>query len=187
MSESENPLLTPEDRVALANLPRRVRAGRVAAAVRDHSRLRPWMQLFAYWYAFAPKPTVVEQRIRASEFACDQVSTPQINNLKRREDFRELVEKFQAGGVEGALAKLKADLPFYVDLHRKGAEMAYEAKDYAAIPKFTLHALEITSPRRNDLLQQNLQVNIQLSPKQLALEDADAIAVTAEPIAPDPV
>ena len=166
---SSNPLLSPEDKAALADLPRRLRVGRVSAAVRDTSRLRPWMQMFAYWYAFAPKPTVVEQRIRASEFARDQVSTPQINNLKRREDFRELVEKFQAGGVEGALAKLKADLPFYVDLHRKGAEMAYEAKDYAAIPKFTLHALEITSPRRNDLLQQTTIANVVVTEKQQAL------------------
>src|SRR6059036_1989996 len=97
---NNNPLLTPEDKIALAELPKRLRPGRIPAAIRDTSRLRPWMQLFAYWYAFAPKPTVSEQRIRASDFAKDQVSTGQIQKLKRRDDFCELVDKFQAGGVE---------------------------------------------------------------------------------------
>lgn len=181
----DNPLLTPEDKAILADMPRIERRGRVERAVRDTSRLRPWMQMYAYWRAFVSKSSSTERRIKASSLACDQVSYNQIRSLERRSDFRDLVEKFQAGGVEGALAKLKSDLPFYVDTHRKGLEMAVAAEDYAAIPKYTLHALEIVHPRRNDLAQQNLQVNITLSPKQLALEDADTIEIAAEPIAPD--
>jgi len=181
---ADNPILTPEDKVALAELPERMRRGRVERQVRDTSRLRPWMQMYAYWRAFAAKTNSTERRIKASGLACDQVSYNQIRNLERRSDFRDLVEKFQAGGVEGALAKLKADLPFYVDTHKKGTEMALEAGDYAAIPKFTLHALEIVSPRRNDLLQQNLQVNVVLSPRQLAREETAEIEVIATPVAP---
>ena len=184
---SDNPLLTPEDKAALADLPAQLRRGRMERQVRDTSRLRPWMQMYAYWRAFAPKTNSTERRIKASGLSHDQVSYNQVRNLERRSDFRDLVEQFQAGGVEGALAKLKVDLPFYVDTHRKGLEMAVAAEDYAAIPKYTLHALEIVSPRRNDIGQQNLQVNITLSPKQLALEEAAEIAVTAEPIAPNDV
>jgi len=184
---SNNPLLTPEDRAALAELPARLRKTRIPTQLRDTARLRPWMQLFAYWYAFTSKHSTTEACIKASELAHDSISKHQLTQLRRRPDFQELVEKFQAGGVEGALAKLKADLPFYVDSHRLGLEMAIKEKDYSVIPKYTLHALEIVHPRRNDLAQQNLQVNISLSPKQLAVEEADAIEVTAEPIAPDSV
>jgi len=183
----DNALLTPEDKAALADMPRRMRQIRVRSQLRDMAKLRPWMQMFAYWYAFAPKTTVTECRIKARELAHDDVSSGDVAYLRRRPDFQELVEKFQAGGVEGALAKLKADLPFYVDSHRLGLEMAIKDKNYNVIPKYTLHALEITSPRRNDLLQQNLQVNISLSPKQMALEEGETLEVTAEPIAPDPV
>lgn len=180
----EADFLTPEERQTLRDLPKRMRARRIPAQLRDEKRLRPWMQIFAYWLAFAPfKTTVGERRIKASELARDQVSNGQVRVLLARADFRALMEKYQAGGVEGALEKLKADLPFYVDLHREGAEMARADGNYAVIPKYTLHALEIVAPRRNDLGQQNVQVNVTFSAKQLALEETPPLEVTVTPIA----
>ena len=184
--------LTPEERQALKELPRRMRrkTRRTNFLERHQSEenfLRPWEQLFAYWLAFAPfKVTPVQKVQKATEFAHDTVTYGHVRYLLGRRDVKELMVKFQAGGIEAALEKLKSDLPFYVETHRKGLEMALEDGNYSVIPKYTLHALEIVAPRRNDLGQQNVQVNVTLSTKQQALLDSERPLIEAEVVRPDP-
>ena len=181
---AENPLLTPEDKVALAELSGRLRKGRIAMQVRDSSRLRPWMRVFAYWDAFTPKTTLAESLLKASFLAKDQVSKQQLRLLRSRPDYLELRQRYEDGGANAALEMLKADLPFYMESHRKGLEMAMAAEDYNAIPKFTIHPMEIVHPRRHDLMAQQVTVNVMLSSKQEKLMLSERPVIEAEVVEP---
>ena len=182
-------MLTAEDREVLRTLGHKMRkkARRLARLERPYEEdaaLRSWEQLFAYWLAVgtSSKPTQVQLLQKATELAHNEVSWGHVRYLRNRDDFKKLVTEFRAAGVEGALAKLKSDLPFYVETHRRGLEMALDDGNYNVIPKYTLHALEIVAPRRNDLGQQNVQVNITLSSEQQKLLETKPVETTWEVI-----
>lgn len=197
---ADNPLLTPEDKAALAELPQRIRDVRAqaridAAATRTELRqalveaqkahLAPWMVAFAEWYALQPKCYSLKEQLRvAREFANAPLTQAELRNAKTRPDWHVLVDKFYQGGIVAARAKMEADASWYIDMHKKGLKKADEAEDYRAFPNFTLPWIERVAPRRDNLLQQNLQVNVILSEKQHALLDGTMPEVEAEVLPP---
>ncbi len=140
---------------------------KVASTACFHSLiLRPWMRTYAEWLALQPGRLGRTERIKvANKLAHDKVSWRALQHLEHRPDFLAYHDKFSAGAVSAARAKLEAESPWYVEQHRKGLERAIKAQDYKAITNFTTPVLERVWPRREGAIVGN-QINITLSPRQ---------------------
>ena len=114
------------------------------------------------------------------------VTYGQIKVLRRRADFRELVETVRRGGIEAARAIFLHDLPAYMELHAWAARRAREKDDVRAMAALTTPAIDRVVPKRDDfLLQLNAPtITIMMTEKQRAIEDAH-IEVTAVPLPPN--
>lgn len=110
----------------------------------------------------------------------EKITYSQIRTLKRRPDFQELVARMRSGGIEAARALYVNDLPFYLDLHKWGAEEAKKKGQLQMIPAFTQHAIKAVAP--NEPVQTNVNVLISLGSRAQAMLDAEPIEVEAEPL-----
>ena len=180
MPISRNPHLTDEDRAALKDLHLRERRQRATVQVRDTRKLMPWMRAFASWLAEQPKqPSITEQRMAASSCARATVGRNELAVLKHRTDFQELLKTLEDSAVARAREKLEADLPFYVDMHAKGLEMAIADGNYQKIPDFTTPALERAWPRRDGANVAATHVSVTLSVTQAAALQGTPVEVEA--------
>ena len=154
------------------------------ATIPEGGYLAAWMVAFAEWLAQQPKnPKIAAQVAAASEFAGRRIEISHIRNLRRRDDFKLLVDKFYQGGVVAARLKFENDLPFYITKHREGLELAAKEGDYRAYKDFTVPALERAVPRRDGFVSATgVTINVTLSDKQKTLLDSQPIDVDYEPL-----
>jgi len=144
---------------------------------RVRGKLPLWTLKFAAWLASAPYVVNKDEQIKvATEIANEglrpnqqrvAITYAQIRRLKQRADWQEVVRKFEEGGVEAAREQFISDLPVYMDLHRRGAQMAMEKGDYRALPAFTVPAVERAVPKRSEAPPAT-QIAIVISPQQLS-------------------
>jgi len=182
----ENPLLTPEDKVALAILKK---IPHVKAEERDawadiyKTGLRRWQRELAEWCAAQPiAPSRKEMAAVATQLSGTKVTYNMMRSITVKPEFVDLLTRATNTAQGEARVKFENDLPFYVEKHREGLEKAVAAENYVAYKHFTVPALERLWPRGDHAAQQNLQVNVTLNARQLAREDAPEIEVTATPI-----
>jgi len=184
MSKHVNALLTLEDHEMLRFVKQETHKRRTRIQALDLSVLRPWMRTYAAWLAMRPgRPTVTERRVQANLLAHDDVGEKTIRIIEARSDFRELLAKFEESAVALARSKLENDLPFYVEQHRKGLEMALAADDYKKIPDYTNPALERVWPRRDGANVASANVTITLSAGQVLALDVGLPVIEAEVVA----
>lgn len=160
---------------------------KVASTACFHSSvLRPWMKTYAEWMALQPGRLGRKERTKvANKLAKDKVSQRALQFLEKRADFLAYHDRFAAGAVSQARAKLEAESPWYVEQHRRGLERAIKAKDYKAITNFTTPVLERVWPRREGSVIAT-QVTIHLSPRQQTeLSQSEPQLLPAE-IVPEP-
>ena len=183
--QRRNPHLTDEDRAALHDLYLRERRQRATVQVRDPRRLMPWMRAFASWMADQPKqPSVTEQRLAASKCARATVGRQELAVLKHREDFQELLKTLEESAVARAREKMEADLPWYIEQHRVGLEMALKEGDYKKIPDYTSPAWERAWPRRDGVNVAAAHVSVTLSVSQAAALEKTPVEVEAVEVEP---
>lgn len=189
--------MTPEatKRGAGGYHPKHVR-GTAIAEVADDDLLRlgdadarilpPWLREFGRWLSEKKRP-VADQLARIFDLTGETWTLPRLNELKLMGAFHEYVVIMHERGIRAAKERLGEITYNAVEGLAEGIADTRNTKEWATMSKLTGQVLERAMPRREDLMQQNLQVNILLSPKQLALEENDSIEVVTEPIAPDTV
>lgn len=160
-----NPLLTPEDRAALARLSRK--HSPAARDVRHGTYLRPWMLRYAEWLILSPGyPSRAARITQANTLAKSDVSRNGVYALEARPDFKAYCEELQRGPLEEARAKFRSRLPKYVDAHEQALDMAREAGDYKAVAQISEPALDRVMPKKGDAVQAT-QVTIMLTPERI--------------------
>ena len=146
--------------------------------------LRPWQVKFGAVLADMDTPSIAAQEEIASRLAGVPITYGQIKVLRRRADFRELVETMRSGGIEAARRLFVSDLPLYAELFRWGAERSKAKDDTRGLAAYAVPALDRIMPRRDDFLlalqQQTVVVN--LSPKQMEIEQSGPLEVTCSAI-----
>lgn len=157
-----NPLLSPEDIAALAALKERVKLAR-----RGPQGLLPWMRLFAVDYALARSSFSKDELLElARKFSNNsELSRLKLNQVMRRQDFRDLVEKFVADTEAAAREKLQAMLPKTLLYVEESIDNAREAKDYKAMPTVVEPVLGRTVPKKEEKEQAPQQVIVNLGGK----------------------
>jgi len=157
-----NPLLSPEDVQALADLNARLKLAR-----QPPKGLLPWMRLFAVDYALARSSFSKDELLElARKFSNNPaLSRLKLNQVMRRQDFRDLVEKFVADTEAAAREKLQAMLPKTLLYVEESIDHAREAKDYKAMPTVVEPVLGRTVPKKEEKEQQTPQVVVNLGGK----------------------
>src|SRR5690242_7371453 len=171
-----NPLLSPDDIAALAALKERM-----ALARRGPTGLLPWMRLFAVDYALARSSYSKDELLElARRFSNNpQLSRLKLNQVMRRQDFRDLVERFVADTEAAAREKLQAMLPKTLEYVEESIDNARAAKDYKAMPTVVEPVLGRTVPKKEEKEQQTPQVVVNMGAKfaqmfaETAIQDAE--------------
>lgn len=158
-------------------------------------KLAPWQARFAIALAMEASDRALSKQVQcdmATRLANDgrdvalppaSISYDQIKTLKARADFQELVHRTREGGIEAARALFVADMPFYVDLHRWGAQKAREKEALNIIPSFTQPMLRAIAP--DETVRTNVNVQINLTPARAELALGERPVIEAEVVAPD--
>lgn len=157
----------------------------VAFDIRHGTILKPWMRRYAHWLFNCPtEPSVTEKRVKAQMLAGASLS-PHVMKLlhptKGRPDFVAYFEKISEGPLQAADAEFVSDLPYYIQTHKQATEALVTAGDYKEVATFTRPALERISPKNNAAVAAQ-QITVNISAKQLAGIDAEAITVEATPL-----
>lgn len=156
---------------------------------RGKARLIFWNAKFAAWLASVEKPSKAEQVEAATRLANDglpadapkvQIGYGTIKRLKRREDFRELVEKMSQGGIEAARATLATDMPLYMEMHRWGVMRAKEKDDVRAISSYTVPVMDRVAPKRSEVAISPTPIVVNMTPEQFERFLSPPPAITAE-------
>jgi len=148
--------------------------------------LPPPLREFGRWISEKRRP-MEDQLGKLAELTGETWTLPKLNELKLYGAFREYVDIMRERGLRAAKERMGEISYDAIENLKWAMDECKAAEDYGTMPKITGQIVERAIPRRDDLTQQNVQVNITLSPKQLALEDSEPPEVTIEPIAPDPV
>lgn len=170
----------------------KVRAGTIVDGT-----FRPWMRRYAAWIASQPsRPTGKEKVQFVRNLIRAPITLGTIRKLEAREDFQKYFEELDADAIKRAKADLEAAMGEYVDTHLEGMRLAVAAKDYKAIPPYTVPILDRVAPKREDGVRQANVVVLNFGaddPRARSLARAlDADTVDAEIIveelgdAPDP-
>lgn len=147
------------------------------------SVFEPWQRQFAKWLALkGTNIRVNDQLAKLQELTGETWTVARMRTLKTASLFREYLRILREGGVALARERLAEIAPKAVDRIEWAMDEAHKANDYAAMPKITGQVLERVIPRRDDLTQQRLTINIALSDKQKVLLDSEPIDVEYEPL-----
>jgi hypothetical protein len=142
-----------------------------------------WQRDFARWLAGAGKRALVKTQLEKLQELTAETWTPaRLKGLRDSGLFREYLRVLREGGVALARERLAEIAPKAVDRIEWAMDAAHKEGDYANMPKITGQILERVIPRRDDLTQQRLTINIGLSDKQKALLESTPIDVEFEAI-----
>lgn len=125
---------------------KKVRAGTIVDGT-----FRPWMRRYAAWLASRPAKATGKEKV---QFVRNLIRAPitlgTIRRLEAREDFQKYYEELDADAIKQARADLESAMGEYVDTHLEGMRMAVTAKDYKAIPPYTVPVIDRVYPKRED-------------------------------------
>jgi hypothetical protein len=142
-----------------------------------------WQKDFARWLVGDGRRAPVTKQLDKLRTLTGETWTPaRLRLLRQGGLFREYVRVLREGGVALARERLAEIAPKAVDRIEWAMDEAHRNKDYANMPKITGQVLERVIPRRDDLTQQRLTINIALTDKQKALLDSAPIDTTFEPL-----
>lgn len=143
----------------------------------------PWQREFARWFARMPRGTAIENQLgKLKELTGYEWTFSQLKFLKSSGLFREYVNVMRERSL--AAAKLRIGEIAYeaVEGLAEGIAVTREEKDYATMAKLTGQVLERTMPRRDELVNQRLTINVSLTKEQQALEELQPLDVEIEPL-----
>ena len=136
-----------------------------------------WQRDFAKWLVVERKAPVPKQPAKLFTLTGETWTPARLKLLRGGGLFREYVRVLREGGVALARERLAEIAPKAVDRIEWAMDAAHAAEDYATMPKITGQILERVIPRRDDLTQQRLTVNVTLTDKQQRLESLQPIDV----------
>jgi hypothetical protein len=156
-----------------------------AFELRHGTVLKPWMRRYAHWlFNCAVEPSVTEKRVKAQMLAGASLS-PNVMKLlhptRGRPDFVDYFVRISEGPLQAADAEFVSDLPYYIQTHKQATEALVTAGDFKEVATFTRPALERINPKNNAAATAAV-VTVNISAKQLAGIEAEAIVVEATPI-----
>lgn len=171
--------------------PKRIR-GQVPAEVEDETlaklgaanerMLPPPLRTFGRWLAEKMKRPIAEQLAKLFDITGETWTLPRLNELKQMGPFREYTDVMRERGIRAAKERLGEVAFDAVEGLAEGIGDTRSTKDWAVMSKLTGQVLERAIPRRDDLALQNMQVNIILTPKQVALEETPLLETTWEAV-----
>ena len=167
----------------------------VTFAARHDPYLPPWAVKYALWLVDSvPQPGTFRKRPRDGFGASDterrmklqsltraEWNGSAIKALHRRADFHELLGKLTGARQAAVRAALEANGFRYVEILEKSADALLEGGDYKNAGELAMKAINQILPKGPDVAAATA-ITVNISAKQLAGIDADAITVEATPL-----
>lgn len=125
---------------------------------------------------------IPQQLEKLKELTGYEWTFPQLRELKSVGLFQEYVRVMRERGLAAAKLKIAEVAYDAVEGLAEGIAATREAKDYGTMAKLTGQVLERTMPRRDELVQQRLTINVSLTKEQEALEALQPMEVEIEPL-----
>lgn len=151
----------------------------------DERILPPPLRTFGRWLAEKWHRPKAEQLAKLFDITGETWTLPRLNELKQTGAFKEYVVIMHERGLRAAKERMGEISYDAIENLKWAMDACKSAEDYGTMPKITGQIVERAIPRRDDLGNQNVQVNVVFSPRQLAREETAEIEVTATPITPE--
>lgn len=149
-------------------------------AYQRNSTIPLWAREFLFWYT-TERRSVAEQNAKLTELSGMEFDDEARKDFIRSAPVQEYKLIIEARDRR-ALSERMNNLGFKAADHlEKGMAKAAATDDLGNLFKATGQVLQYALPRADDVQAQQITVNVQLTPKQQALEELPPIDVIAEP------